>query len=99
MLMRETASELTISQAAVERERGVILSEMRDRNSFAYRNALDGMEFFYPRARYSRRFPIGTPEALHAATGDTLRAFRSEEHTSELQSLMRNTYAVFCLKK
>src|SRR3546814_8448878 len=24
---------------------------------------------------------------------------RSEEHTSELQSLMRNTYAVFCLKK
>src|SRR3546814_18113605 len=29
-----------------------------------------------------------------AATSD-----RSEEHTSELQSLMRNSYAVFCLKK
>src|SRR3546814_2840652 len=27
------------------------------------------------------------------------RAPRSEEHTSELQSLMRNSYAVFCLKK
>src|SRR3546814_3282851 len=26
-------------------------------------------------------------------------AERSEEHTSELQSLMRNSYAVFCLKK
>src|SRR3546814_6172805 len=26
-------------------------------------------------------------------------AFRSEEHTSELQSLMRHSYAVFCLKK
>src|SRR3546814_10566752 len=26
-------------------------------------------------------------------------AFRSEEHTSELQSLMRISYAVFCLKK
>src|SRR3546814_9053326 len=25
--------------------------------------------------------------------------YRSEEHTSELQSLMRNSYAVFCLKK
>src|SRR3546814_1855878 len=24
---------------------------------------------------------------------------RSEEHTSELQSIMRNTYAIFCLKK
>src|SRR3546814_14942616 len=27
------------------------------------------------------------------------RGWRSEEHTSELQSLMRNSYAVFCLKK
>src|SRR3546814_9293163 len=28
-----------------------------------------------------------------------LQKIRSEEHTSELQSLMRNSYAVFCLKK
>src|SRR3546814_9991674 len=28
-----------------------------------------------------------------------VETFRSEEHTSELQSLMRNSYAVFCLKK
>src|SRR3546814_10141725 len=28
-----------------------------------------------------------------------VRALRSEEHTSELQSLMRISYAVFCLKK
>src|SRR3546814_6096031 len=27
------------------------------------------------------------------------KILRSEEHTSELQSLMRNSYAVFCLKK
>src|SRR3546814_1238884 len=30
---------------------------------------------------------------------DDLRSRRSEEHTSELQSLMRISYAVFCLKK
>src|SRR3546814_5380273 len=30
---------------------------------------------------------------------DKLREVRSEEHTSELQSLMRISYAVFCLKK
>src|SRR3546814_3727795 len=29
----------------------------------------------------------------------SVAARRSEEHTSELQSLMRNSYAVFCLKK
>src|SRR3546814_5332876 len=30
---------------------------------------------------------------------NNMRALRSEEHTSELQSLMRISYAVFCLKK
>src|SRR3546814_4597027 len=35
-------------------------------------------------------------------TGDSVKALigvRSEEHTSELQSLMRNSYTFFCLKK
>src|SRR3546814_2713146 len=35
-------------------------------------------------------------EAALIASG---AVYRSEEHTSELQSLMRNSYAVFCLKK
>src|SRR3546814_4034417 len=34
-----------------------------------------------------------------AGFGESIRKGRSEEHTSELQSLMRNSYAVFCLKK
>src|SRR3546814_4923420 len=39
-------------------------------------------------------------EAQNAcASGVRLRPERSEEHTSELQSLMRISYAVFCLKK
>src|SRR3546814_3753150 len=39
--------------------------------------------------------------AAGAKVGHTLwgTAYRSEEHTSELQSLMRISYAVFCLKK
>src|SRR3546814_3104089 len=39
-------------------------------------------------------------ESFHPRQGyDLLIQMRSEEHTSELQSLMRNSYAVFCLKK
>src|SRR3546814_9951148 len=34
-----------------------------------------------------------------AANRAEIRRLRSEEHTSELQSLMRISYAVFCLKK
>src|SRR3546814_8960012 len=38
-------------------------------------------------------------EGEGAFNGGVDSAERSEEHTSELQSLMRNSYAVFCLKK
>src|SRR3546814_6127874 len=46
----------------------------------------------------------GGVEHLHPVLGrrgpqDRLELGRSEEHTSELQSLMRISYAVFCLKK
>src|SRR3546814_3282477 len=36
---------------------------------------------------------------VEALPGQRLDPLRSEEHTSELQSLMRISYAVFCLKK
>src|SRR3546814_6344581 len=42
---------------------------------------------------------IGLPAEPVANDVNGLRLGRSEEHTSELQSLMRSSYAVFCLKK
>src|SRR3546814_4621560 len=39
------------------------------------------------------------PPAPFAVARDQVGEHRSEEHTSELQSLMRISYAVFCLKK
>src|SRR3546814_5024100 len=39
------------------------------------------------------------PPAIPSRQDVTSKTFRSEEHTSELQSLMRSSYAVFCLKK
>src|SRR3546814_979300 len=41
----------------------------------------------------------GEPLDANFQTVADRREFRSEEHTSELQSLMRISYAVFCLKK
>src|SRR3546814_7590069 len=51
---------------------------------------------------YGRRQPSARARhiALRHARSEPFRATpRSEEHTSELQSLMRISYAVFCLKK
>src|SRR3546814_2972820 len=47
---------------------------------------------------YPLLFALGAGALLFALALD-LWAGRSEEHTSELQSLMRISYAVFCLKK
>src|SRR3546814_9958172 len=60
--------------------------------------------------RKSTYYSTEMSEALSSIAGDGKRyafvgvpcfvkAIRSEEHTSELQSLMRISYAVFCLKK
>src|SRR3546814_7728078 len=58
-------------------------------------------EFAYSLAVGDARMAIRAVEADPACFAELARAksARSEEHTSELQSLMRISYAVFCLKK
>src|SRR3546814_6020760 len=64
--------------------------------------------FFPDQPSYKSNFiatlGYGDPEKVHPRAprpefGKFNRIDRSEEHTSELQSLMRISYAVFCLKK
>ncbi|NOW46923.1 zinc protease [Novosphingobium sp. SG751A] len=83
MLMRETAGELTISPESVSNERGVILSEKRDRNSWQYREAQDRYAFVDPKSRYLQRSPIGTEETLGGATAEALRAFWRRNYVPE----------------
>src|SRR3546814_3936702 len=56
-----------------------------------------GQGGFFRHAR--ERFRRCNSDSTIAETRPAYRIFRSEEHTSELQSLMRISYAVFCLKK
>src|SRR3546814_5099811 len=51
-----------------------------------------------PSARRLSRELFGSEEGSHA-TPSEVSVTRSEEHTSELQSLKRTSYAVFCWKK
>src|SRR3546814_4459048 len=51
------------------------------------------------RAGRGRARPVRYRSSGHRAGPHSRRHRRSEEHTSELQSLMRISYAVFCLKK
>src|SRR3546814_4426695 len=79
----------------------LIAGECRDRASIVFprNNKVSTLSTF--ESRCSARNPRRTTAANSAI--NTMGAIgsdrRSEEHTSELQSLMRISYAVFCLKK
>src|SRR3546814_3005870 len=75
-------------------------AELNDPASSVHDQANDCMTIVYR----ERRQPLGDRAAAPITTRmigevDLRPIARSEEHTSELQSLMRISYAVFCLKK
>src|SRR3546814_5037920 len=75
---------------------------MRQRLKCAIGLAISALWALSMRGRFTkaprRNFPIGgSAPALVAVSTPISGRSRSEEHTSELQSLMRNSYADFCL--
>src|SRR3546814_5702730 len=60
---------------------------------------LDALDTFDPRRVAGRILGMGDVVSLVEKAAETMEQDRSEEHTSELQSLMRISYAVLCLKK
>ena len=88
MLFRETASELTFAPDAVARERGVVLAEKRDRDSWNYRDSQEQQAFFEPRARYGARMPIGEASVIEGATASQLRGFWAREYVPAKTTLV-----------
>src|SRR3546814_2311581 len=86
------------------REPSVRASRLAIAGGAAATIVIGAVGFFLGRATYPTPEPI-TPVVIEAPaprpspTPVLPSVWRSEEHTSELQSLMRISYAVFCLKK
>src|SRR3546814_5945507 len=83
----ETAERLRSEAAVVQSEYEKALAEARGKAQELFRETGDEL------AREQAAAEAETAKKLARKTK------RSEEHTSELQSLMRISYAVFCLKK
>jgi zinc protease len=66
-LLREAAFNLTIDQAAVDRERGIVLSEERARDTPGYRVVIQRLNFLLKGQRLPTRLPIGKVEVLRNA--------------------------------
>src|SRR3546814_6622650 len=85
-------------------EQGVDLGDLRAATGVAKAELMGRIVMAPPSAlndRWSRRLPdpITAMASGWMRVRQRARQRRSEEHTSELQSLMRISYAVFCLKK
>ena len=57
--MREAAENLTITDGAADRERGIILSEERARDTPGFRSLMAQLAFLYPETLLPTRLPIG----------------------------------------
>lgn len=75
MLMRETASELRFDPEAVERERGILLAERRDRTNYTRLAVADQVDFMFPGSRFSSRYPVLDREDIATADAATLRGY------------------------
>jgi zinc protease len=88
MLMREVASELTISQQAVDQERGIVLSEERSRDSPNYRVFKQRIDYVLKDQLAPRRLPIGQVEVLKTAGRDRLVSFYRSFYRPERATLI-----------
>ena len=75
MIMRETASNLTLDPEAIDRERGVILAEKRARISPSYNASIASLRFYLEGSPFPNRIPIGTEESIRSLTPESFQDF------------------------
>ena len=85
-LFREIGGELKFDPAAIDRERGIILSEERARDNFQLHQVVHQLGFDFPETPYPNRIPIGLDQVIKSASADTLRGlyrryYRPEDAT------------------
>ena len=80
-LMREVASEILFDPVAIDRERGVILSEKRSRSTYRTKAFENRTRFILPDGNIANRLPIGTENVIRTAPAATFRDFYDRYYT------------------
>src|SRR3546814_1992746 len=80
-------------------KRITVLSPKRKVTMLLYGDSITEPEGYFPTADFPGSWTQLIIKHLKGSAISSGRGGRSEEHTSELQPLMRISYAVFCLKK
>ena len=83
VLLRDYADGMLMSQEEIEKERGVILSELITRDSAQWRTQKVAYQFALPDSLISKRFPIGTKKVIKGANRDTFMDYYNKWYSPE----------------
>lgn len=87
-IFRETASELTLAQGAIDRERPIILAEYRQRNTYGLNEFVRWGKFVYKGAEMYNHLPIGTVESINKINHKELKQFYQQYYRPQNTTLI-----------
>ncbi len=79
-IMRDFADGATLEDDAIEHERGIIVSELKARDSAAYRAGIESLRKFVGGTRIPDYLPIGTEEVIRNCPAETIRQYYRENY-------------------
>ena len=87
-VFRDYVSGLLLLTEEIEKERGVVLSEKRTRDSVQWRSFLAELDFFFGDTRLANRLPIGTEEVLSQAPREEFADYYDTWYRPEKMTLV-----------
>ncbi len=87
-LLRDYADGMLFLPDEIEDERGIILSEKRDRDSVSWRTFVEQIKFALPEVRVSKRMPIGIEEVISNAPRERFVEFYENWYTPNRMAIV-----------
>nr|WP_320127199.1 insulinase family protein [uncultured Shewanella sp.] len=87
-LMREIGSNLLLDPALIEREKAVVLAELRERGGADLENYRNQLQFLMPQTLLSQRFPVGEANSIKNTTREALLSLYQGFYTPSRTTLI-----------
>ena len=87
-IMRDFADGATLEDSAIDHERGIVVSELKSRDSASYRALLQLMEQLTEGTRVAHYMPIGKEEVIKNAPYEVVRSYYRNEYVPERMTLV-----------
>ena len=88
LILHDWSSFISLEGEEIDKERGVILEEKRQRNDAQQRMYEKMLPEIYPNSPYGHRMPIGTEEVITGFDHDALRAYYHKWYRPDLQGII-----------